>query len=179
MKLHGFELRRVAMPLVSPFRTSFGTQTARDILLVRALTDGPDGWGECVTLGDPLYSPEYVEGAVDVMRRHLIPALSGVVDAPGVGEALKPFKGHRMAKGALEMAVLDAELRARGPVIRPRTGLDARPRAVRRLGRDHGLDTRPARRGGRLHLGGVRPDQAQDRTRLGCGGGPRRPRALR
>ena len=71
------------MPLVSPFRTSFGTQTARDILLVRALTDGADGWGECVTLGDPLYSPEYVDGAVDVMRRHLIPALAAVVDATG------------------------------------------------------------------------------------------------
>ena len=114
MRLQGFELRRVAMPLVSPFRTSFSTQTARDVLIVRALTDGADGWGECVTLGDPLYSPEYVDGAVDVMRRHLIPALGSVVDGPGVGEALKPFKGHRMAKGALEMAVLDAELRTEG-----------------------------------------------------------------
>ena len=37
MKIEGFELRRVAMPLVSPFRTSFGTQTARDILLVKAV----------------------------------------------------------------------------------------------------------------------------------------------
>src|SRR6478736_9322770 len=114
MRLQGFELRRVAMPLVSPFRTSFSTQTARDVLIVRAITDGADGWGECVTLGDPLYSPEYVDGAVDVMRRHLIPALAGVTDAPGVGEALKPFKGHRMSKGALEMAVLDAELRTEG-----------------------------------------------------------------
>jgi O-succinylbenzoate synthase len=114
MRLQGFELRRVAMPLVSPFRTSFSTQTARDVLLVRALTDGADGWGECVTLGDPLYSPEYVDGAVDVMRRHLIPALRDVVDGPGVGEALQKFKGHRMSKGALEMAVLDAELRTEG-----------------------------------------------------------------
>lgn len=114
MRLHGFELRRVAMPLVSPFRTSFGTQTARDVLLVRALTDGAEGWGECVTLGDPIYSPEYVDGAVDVLRRHFIPALRDVVDAPGVGAALHRFKGHRMAKGALEMAVLDAELRTEG-----------------------------------------------------------------
>ena len=29
------ELRRIAMPLVTPFRTSFGSQTDRDILLVR------------------------------------------------------------------------------------------------------------------------------------------------
>lgn len=114
MKLQGFELRRVAMPLVSPFRTSFGTQHARDILLVRAVTDAGEGWGECVTLADPVYSPEYADGAVDVMRRHLIPALAAVTDAPGVAVALERFKGHRMSKAALEMAVLDAELRAEG-----------------------------------------------------------------
>ena len=116
MKIEGFELRRVAMPLVSPFRTSFGTQTARDILLVKAVTDAAEGWGECVTLPDPVYSCEYTEGAADVMTRFLIPALgaAGVGDAHGVGAALHRFKGHRMAKAALETAVLDAELRAEG-----------------------------------------------------------------
>lgn len=116
MKIEGFELRRVAMPLVSPFRTSFGTQTARDILLVKAVTDAAEGWGECVSLPDPVYSPEYTEGAADVLTRFLIPALAagGVDDANGVGEALHRFKGHRMAKAALETAVLDAELRAEG-----------------------------------------------------------------
>jgi O-succinylbenzoate synthase len=48
------------------------------------------------------------------MRRHLIPALAAVTDAPGVAVALERFKGHRMSKAALEMAVLDAELRAEG-----------------------------------------------------------------
>ena len=116
MRIEGFELRRVAMPIVSPFRTSFSTQTQRDILLVRAVTDEGEGWGECATLPDPRYSPEYADGAVDVMKRFFIPALAaaGVSDAPGVGHALYPFKGHRMAKSALEMAVLDAELRAEG-----------------------------------------------------------------
>ena len=116
MRIEGFELRRVAMPLVSPFRTSFGTQTARDILLVKAVTDVAEGWGECVTLPDPIYSPEFTEGAVDVMTRFFIPALgaTGVRDAPGVTQALHRFKGHRMAKAALEMAVLDAELRGEG-----------------------------------------------------------------
>lgn len=116
MKLEGIELRRVAMPLVSPFRTSFGTQTAKDILLVRAVTDQAEGWGECVTLPDPVYSAEYTEGAVDLLRRNILPALAGVdlAGAHMVGELLAPFKGHRMAKAAVEMAVLDAELRAEG-----------------------------------------------------------------
>ncbi|MDQ2850534.1 MAG: o-succinylbenzoate synthase [Actinomycetota bacterium] len=116
MKLTGIELRRIAMPLVAPFRTSFGTQTERDILLIRAVTPDAEGWGECVTLTNPLYSEEYVDGAVDVLTRFLIPALADAahVDGATVGTILEPFKGHRMAKAAIEMAVLDAELKESG-----------------------------------------------------------------
>jgi o-succinylbenzoate synthase len=114
MKLTGIELRRIAMPLRTPFRTSFGTETARDILLVRAVTPDAEGWGECVAMSEPRYSAEYVDGAADVLRRFLIPALPREVDAQRVGPALAPFTGHRMAKAALETAVLDAQLRATG-----------------------------------------------------------------
>ena len=117
MKLTGVELRRIAMPLVAPFRTSFGTQTERDVLLVRAVTDDAQGWGECVALTDPRYSAEYVDGAADVLRRFLLPALAarpGDLDATAVAPAVAMFRGHRMAKAALETAVLDAELRAAG-----------------------------------------------------------------
>ncbi|MBF8184443.1 o-succinylbenzoate synthase [Nonomuraea sp. K274] len=122
MKLRGIELRRVSMPLVSPFRTSFGTQTERDILLLKAVTDDAEGWGECVALADPLYSSEYVESQADVLRRFLIPKLASPEGqaaiarsgAAAVAGLLHPFKGQRMAKAAVEMAILDAELRALG-----------------------------------------------------------------
>ncbi|TKK78983.1 o-succinylbenzoate synthase [Herbidospora galbida] len=122
MKLRGIELRRVSMPLVAPFRTSFGTQTERDILLVKAVTDDAEGWGECVALTDPLYSPEYVDSQQDVLRRFLLPRLAspegtaaiGRSGAAAVAGALHAYKGHRMAKAAVEMAILDAELRALG-----------------------------------------------------------------
>ena len=116
MKLAGIELRRISMPLVAPFRTSFGVETGRDVLLVRAVTADAEGWGECVALNDPLYSSEYVDAAADVLRRFLIPALAATdrLDAARVAHVLRPFKGHRMAKSALEAALLDAELRAEG-----------------------------------------------------------------
>ncbi|MFI9503487.1 o-succinylbenzoate synthase [Nocardia sp. NPDC052566] len=116
MKLTGVELRKVRMPLKSPFRTSFGTQLARDLLLLRVVTDEAHGWGECVAMAEPLYSEEYVDGCADVLRRFLIPALfaHGNLTAIDVAPALAAFHGHRMAKAALEMAVLDAELTARG-----------------------------------------------------------------
>ncbi|MDG4785072.1 o-succinylbenzoate synthase [Micromonospora sp. WMMD1102] len=116
MKLTGFELRWITMPLVAPFRTSFGTTTSREVLLVRAVTEDAEGWGECVAMADPFYSAEYAEGAAAVLRDHLVPALAAAkpTHTPAVAGALAPVKGHRMAKAALETAVLDAELRAEG-----------------------------------------------------------------
>jgi O-succinylbenzoate synthase len=106
----------VRMPLVSPFRTSFGTQTERDVLLVHATTDVGDGWAECVALEEPLYSSEYVAGAHRVITEHLLPRLfdRGDLGAEDVGNVLRPVSGHRMAKAALETAMLDAQLKAEG-----------------------------------------------------------------
>lgn len=114
--LDGFELRVLQVPLVAPFTTSFGTETVREVIIARALTPGGDGWGEIVTQADPLYSSEYTQGAWDVAQRFLIPAL---LDRPAVAPEevhgiLEPFIGHRMAKAGLELAVLDAALRAQG-----------------------------------------------------------------
>jgi O-succinylbenzoate synthase len=114
--IEAVELRRIELPLVTPFETSFGTWVARDILLVRVLAGGVDGWGECVAGTQPLYSSEYTAGAHDVTREHLLPRLfaAGVRHADDVAPALAAVQGHRMAKAAIEAAVLDAELRAAG-----------------------------------------------------------------
>jgi O-succinylbenzoate synthase len=116
VKVTGFELRRIALPLVSPFRTSFGVETARDVLLLRVVTPEAEGWGECVAGGAPLYASEYVDGAEHVIRHHLLPRLfaHGEITAAEVGPVLVAVKGHRMAKASVEMAVLDVELRAAG-----------------------------------------------------------------
>ena len=116
MKLAAVELRRIRLELVAPFRTSFGSQTERDILLVHAFTEAADGWGECVALAEPVYSSEYVDGAQHAITHHLLPRLFAEPDltADKVGEVLHPIQGHRMAKACLEMAVLDAQLRSQG-----------------------------------------------------------------
>ncbi|MGC0420096.1 o-succinylbenzoate synthase [Embleya sp. AB8] len=114
-KISGIELRRIAMPLVAPFRTSFGVETSRDVLLVRVVTPDHEGWAECGAMSEPRYSSEYVDGVQHVLRRFLIPALpADGSDVPAVGRAFAPFTGHRMAKSALETAVLDARLRSAG-----------------------------------------------------------------
>lgn len=122
MKLTGVELRRISMPLVAPFRTSFGVESTRDILLLRAVLNGTgldgeaEGWGECVAMSDPLYSSEYVDASVDVLKRFMLPRLFAAahLDGAAVGHVLEPIKGHWMSKAVIETAVLDAELRATG-----------------------------------------------------------------
>jgi O-succinylbenzoate synthase len=116
LKLEAVELRRIRMSLVAPFETSFGVQTERDILLLRATTDVAEGWGECVAGEEPVYSSEYVDAAQHVLIHHLLPRLMGrpLLGGADVATVLRPVHGHQMAKAAIEMAVLDAELRGRG-----------------------------------------------------------------
>lgn len=110
------ELRWVRLPLRRPWVTAHGSMPERTTLLVHALGPHTEGWGECVALDGPWYSPEYVAGASDVLRNHLLPLLAERRSWRGedVAPALSPVKGHPMAKAALEMAVLDAELGAAG-----------------------------------------------------------------
>ena len=121
------ELIRVRLPLVAPFRTSFGTETRRDVLLVHVLAGNSEGWGECVAMQEPLYSSEYVDAAQRVITEHLLPRLltgdtHKAVSAGAIASVLEPIKGHRMAKAALEAAWLDAELRRDGQSFAARLG---------------------------------------------------------
>src|SRR4051794_17618703 len=114
MRLEALELRVVHLPLVSPFRTSFGTETLKEALLVHARTDEGEGWGECVAMSEPVYSNEYLTGAAEVIRRFLAPALFSAAElaAEDMASLTDFVVGHRMAKAAVEMALLDVQLRA-------------------------------------------------------------------
>jgi O-succinylbenzoate synthase len=114
VRIEAVELLRVHLPLVRAFRTSFGTETTREALIVHVLTDAGEGWGECGAGSDPLYSSEFVDDAWLTIRQHLFGRLVARAElrAADVAPELSAVKGHRMAKAALEMAVLDAELRA-------------------------------------------------------------------
>ena len=105
--LAAVELLRVRVPYRRPFRTSFGTTTHRDCVLVRAIgTDGVDGWGECTAMEWPGYSSEWTDAAWLVLRDHLVP--------PTLGGPGREIRGHPMAKAALDVALTDLDLRRRG-----------------------------------------------------------------
>ena len=114
-RVRSVELRLAALPLVRPFRTSFGEMTEKECVLARVETEDGVGWGECVAGAVPDYSEEWNDGAWLVLRDLLAPTVVGRDVSIDEIESLLAFvRGHPMAKGTLIDAFLDAELRARG-----------------------------------------------------------------
>ncbi|WP_432019210.1 o-succinylbenzoate synthase [Streptomyces sp. 1222.5] len=116
MRLEHVEIVHVAIPLVTPFRTSFGTMTTKDTFLLRVVTDTGEGWSEFAADPEPLYCSEFVAGAEIVLRDFLLPRAAALprLTAARLAPAVAGVKGHLLAKATLETAVLDAELRTYG-----------------------------------------------------------------
>jgi O-succinylbenzoate synthase len=115
MKLEAVELIRLDVPLKSTFRTSEGAMNALEVVWVHAITDVGEGWAECAANRLPDYSSEYHAGAAGVLKEFFIPEIKNLgneLTAEAVAPTLHWAKDHRMAKAALETAVLDAQLRA-------------------------------------------------------------------
>lgn len=119
------DLHRVRLPLVAPLVSAHGTETVRDVVLVRLQLDsGEVGWGECSTLARPTYTAEYTDAAWGVLRDELAPALLAG-QRPGI-------VGHPMAGAAIATAQADADLRRVGRSLADQLGrtLKAAPRAA-------------------------------------------------
>ena len=111
------ELHMIELPLVRPFRVSFGTSTGKQCVLVRVRTETAEGWGECVADDTyPGFSGEWNEGVWTLLRDVLAPALlrADDVSIDDVEDRLRFVRGNPMAKATLIDAVVDAELRSEG-----------------------------------------------------------------
>ena len=119
LRVERARLRVVELPLVSPFTTSFGTQTVRRALLVEVEGDGVAGVGECVAGIDPAYSSETCAGALSTLRDHILPSVLGAppADVAGHARSWEWVRGHHMAKAATEMALLDQAGHATGQSV--------------------------------------------------------------
>jgi O-succinylbenzoate synthase len=114
--IQSIELREIRLPLVHFFETSFGRTTERRIVLARVTdANGAEGWGEC-TAGEPFYSYEWTDTAWATLTEFLAPMVLGkeVAKAAHVFTLMRPVRGHRMAKAAIETACWDLEAKRAG-----------------------------------------------------------------
>ena len=84
-RVRAIELLLVELPLVRPFRTSFGEMAEKRCILVRVETDGGEGWGECVADTRPDFSAEFNDGAWLVAPGVVAYALSSAPRREDVG----------------------------------------------------------------------------------------------
>lgn len=119
MTIDCITLREIKMPLVHPFRTSFGLTTDRRILLIELQSEGLTAWGECVAGEHPFFSDEMIDTAWMITEHELAPRLVGKDIAAGrdVPRMLLQVRGHRMAKAALENAIWDLEAQVKGVAL--------------------------------------------------------------
>ncbi len=117
MIIQSIELREIRLPLVHFFETSFGRTTERRIVLARVIdADGAEGWGECTAGEGPFYSNEWTDTAWSTLHEFLAPMVAGKSfdNASQVYRAMKPVRGHRMAKATIENACWDLEAKKLG-----------------------------------------------------------------
>lgn len=117
MIIQSIELREIRLPLVHFFETSFGRTTERRIVLARVTdSDGAEGWGECTAGEGPFYSNEWTDTAWSTLHEFLAPMVVGKSfdNAAQADGAMKPVRGHRMAKATIENAVWDLEAKKLG-----------------------------------------------------------------
>ena len=109
LSLSRITLREIRMPLREPFEISSGRTTERRILLLTLEDrDGTTAWSECVAGERPNYSAETIDTAWLAIRDWIAPRVLGVgISHPKLlDERLRrAFRGHPMAKAAVEMGV--------------------------------------------------------------------------
>jgi o-succinylbenzoate synthase len=116
VRVERVEVRRLSLPLLHPFETSFARSTEKNFLLVSVSVLGVTGHGEAVADDEPYYLPETNTTVLHVLRDFLVPlVLTLHFDHPrDVCAAFSRVRGHQMAKAALEMAVWDLYARLQG-----------------------------------------------------------------
>jgi len=101
------ELLEVALPLVAPFSTGFGTLNDRNTLLVRLETeDGLIGWGEAAQLRDPIYLEEWLNGSWQFIQEYLLPLVQmSAISSREFSEQVQRYKRNNISKFSVETAL--------------------------------------------------------------------------
>ncbi|MCE7734503.1 MAG: o-succinylbenzoate synthase [Candidatus Heimdallarchaeota archaeon] len=106
------ELIEIELPLVHPFRTSFGSETHKQAIIVKLTdTEGNVGWGETAVSTNPGYCYETVKTAWHIQNDFLYPIIKKFQedsDEFNIEKLIKTWgtvRGHDFAKGGIEAAL--------------------------------------------------------------------------
>jgi O-succinylbenzoate synthase len=118
LKIEQITLREILLPLKEPFEISSGITKDRHIFILELRdSSGFVGWSECVAGKTPNYSPETIDTAWLAIREWIAPRVLGR-DFKTPGEIYQVlecnFRGHNMAKAAVEMGAWELAAQIQG-----------------------------------------------------------------
>jgi O-succinylbenzoate synthase len=113
VQISGIELRLLAVNLIEPFNTSYGSIVERTPIIVRVFGDGYEGWAECPADVAPSMHPDPVADAWDALELQLSAQVLGTEFGHPLELRLNDPE-HRVAAAALEMALWDIHARSNG-----------------------------------------------------------------
>lgn len=122
MKIEKLEAVIVDLPTIREHRLANSVVTTQALVIVRILTDeGLDGIGEATTIGGLSYGDESPEGIKVALDTYIAPLLIGR-DPGNVGAVMadisRRVRGNRVAKSAVETALLDITAKSLGvPIV--------------------------------------------------------------
>ncbi|PLR79837.1 o-succinylbenzoate synthase [Bacillus canaveralius] len=119
MDINQVQLQRIKIPLKSPFATSFGRVTEKDIIIVRVYGEDHVGFAESVAMPYPIYNEETTGTVWHLLESFLVPQLldKGIQKPQDVSDMFSYVRRNNMAKAALEMAVWDLYSKQNGKTL--------------------------------------------------------------
>lgn len=132
MRLRLVELYRVDLAFCSPVTTAAGAHTRRPVAFVRVVAHEAEGWGECAALAEGTSVDPAFDAVLGALEESGVGRLLAAVAArdgelPPASQVPALFGSGPVARfvaATLEMAVLDAELRASGEPLWARLGVE-------------------------------------------------------
>lgn len=104
------------MPLLSPFQTSFGTETEKEFVLVSVYGDGHIGYAESVAMDSPVYNEETIDTALHIAEQFIIPKVleTEFASPEDFSKQFAWIRRNNMAKSAIESAIWDLYAKQQG-----------------------------------------------------------------
>ncbi len=105
----------ISLPLVHPFKTSFGEEWEKKAIIIRVKKGDFVGWGEVVASQYPLYNEETISSAVSALKEFIFPlAMECDFKPECFDREVSIFKGNRMAKAGVSLALWDLKGKMEG-----------------------------------------------------------------
>jgi len=106
LRIERAEALRLALPMITPFRTSFGLVATKQTVVVRLYAAGLVGYGEAPCFHLPIYNAESIDTCLHILRDAILPSIVGRTHS-GPESFVAQYAsliGQNMAKFAVEAA---------------------------------------------------------------------------